>query len=77
MIGIDFVIGYSTVKIDRVSDQYLFYYNLRGIEQRILHILLFTCSSPRRPLFMHALSFERTTKLCINFLNQFPFYSHV
>ena len=32
-----------------------------------------TCSSPRCPLFLHALSFERTLKLCINFLNQFQF----
>ena len=33
--------------------------------------VLMTCSSPRRPLFLHSLSFECTSKLCINFLNQF------
>ena len=32
-----------------------------------------TFSSPRRPLFLHALSFECTSKLCIPFLNQFFF----
>ena len=40
MIYIDFIIGYSTVKIERVSDQYLFYYNIRDIEQRNLHLML-------------------------------------
>ena len=30
-------------------------------------------SIPRRPIFLHALSFECNTKLCINFLNQFLF----
>ena len=29
------------------------------------------CSSPRRPLFLHALSSECTSKLRINFLNHF------
>ena len=33
-----------------------------------------TWSSPRRPLFLHVLSFECTTKLCINFLNQFSVF---
>ena len=32
---------------------------------------IMTCSSPRRPLFLHAFSFECTSNLCINFLNQF------
>ena len=36
-----------------------------------------TCFSPRRPLFIHTLSFECTSKLCINFLNQFSFYFHI
>ena len=36
-----------------------------------------TRSIPRRPLFLHALSFECTTKLCINFLNQFLVYFHI
>ena len=35
------------------------------------------CSSPRRPLFQNALSFECTTKLCINFINQFLVYFHI
>ena len=35
---------------------------------RLLHM---TCSSPRRPLFLQMISFECTTKLYINFLNQF------
>ena len=39
--------------------------------------LLTTCSSPRRPLFLHALSFECTSKLCITFLNQFSVYFHI
>ena len=36
-----------------------------------------TCSSPRRPLFLQALSFECTSKLCITFLNQFSVYFHI
>ena len=32
MIDIYFIIGYSTVKIERISDQYLFYYNCSDIE---------------------------------------------
>ena len=32
-----------------------------------------TCSSPRRPLFLHALSFECTSKLCIIFSTNFQF----
>ena len=36
-----------------------------------------TFSSPRRPLFLHALSFECTSKLCINFLNRFSVYFHI
>ena len=38
--------------------------------------LQWTCSSPRRPLFLHALSFECTTGLCFNFLNHFSVYFH-
>ena len=33
-----------------------------------------TWSSPRRPLFIHALSFQCTSKLCINFINQVSIY---
>ena len=40
VIDIDFFIGCSTVKIERVKDQYLFYYNLREIEKLKLHILI-------------------------------------
>ena len=36
-----------------------------------------TWSSPRRPLFLHALSFDCTSKLCINFINQFSVYFHI
>ena len=35
---------------------------------------LMTCSSPRRTFFLHALSFECTSKTCITFLNQFSVY---
>ena len=38
---------------------------------------IMTCSSPRRPLFLHALSFECTSKLCSTFLNQFSDYFHI
>ena len=41
MIDIDFIIRDSTVKIERVSNRYLFYYNFREIEKRKLHFLLF------------------------------------
>ena len=40
VISIDFNIGYSTVKTERVSDRYWFYYNFRKIEQQKLHHLL-------------------------------------
>ena len=33
--------------------------------------MVMTCSSPRRTFFLHALSFECTSKLCGTFLNQF------
>ena len=36
-----------------------------------------TWSSPRNPLFLHALSFECTSKLCIDFLNQFSVYFYI
>ena len=36
-----------------------------------------TCSSPRRTFFLHALSFECTSKPCITFLNQFSVYFHI
>ena len=36
-----------------------------------------TCSSPRRPLFLHALSFDCTSKPCVTFLNQFSVYFHI
>ena len=36
-------------------------------------ISLMTWSSPGRHLFLHGLSFELTTNLCINFLKQFYF----
>ena len=36
-----------------------------------------TCSSPRRPLFLHALSFECTSNLCVTFLNQFLVFFHI
>ena len=42
-----------------------------------LQHLLSTCSSPRRPLFLHALSFQCTSKLCGTFLNQFSDYFHI
>ena len=40
VIDIDFIIGYSTVKIERVSDQYWFYYNFHEIEQQSIHLLI-------------------------------------
>ena len=40
VIYIYFIIDYSTVKIERMSDQYGFYYNFREIEQQKLHLLL-------------------------------------
>ena len=33
-----------------------------------------TCSSPRRTFFLHALSFQYTSKLCVTFLNLFLVY---
>ena len=39
-----------------------------------LDYLILTWSSPRRHIFLLGISFEWTTKLCIDFLNQFSFY---
>ena len=39
------------------------------LDELITHLM--TCSSPRRPLLLHALSFGCTSKLWITFLNQF------
>ena len=36
-----------------------------------------TCSSPRRPLFLHTLSFECTSKLCVTFLDQISVHFHI
>ena len=36
-----------------------------------------TCSIPRRPLFLHTLSFECNSKLCGTFLNQFLAHFHI
>ena len=44
---------------------------LNSIHKKELWCL--TCSSPRRLLFLHALSFECTTKLCIIFSTNFQF----
>ena len=38
---------------------------------------ILTCSSPRRPLFLHALSFECTSNLCGTLLNQFLVFFHI
>ena len=46
-------------------------------ENILVHICYETWSSLRRPLFLHTLSFECTSKLCINFLNQFSIYFHI
>ena len=40
MIDIDFIVGYYIVKIERVSDRYLFNYNFRDIEQQKIHLSL-------------------------------------
>ena len=47
LIDIDFIIGYSTVKIERLSDWYWFYYNFREIEQQKVHhqLLYIKCVS--------------------------------
>ena len=50
--------------------------NLEFVESRCCNCVK-TCSSPRCPLFLHALSFECTSKLCITFLNQFLVYFHI
>ena len=36
-----------------------------------------TCSSPRRTFFLHALSFQCTSKLCNTFINQLLVYFHI
>ena len=43
----------------------------------LIFIIYLTCSSPRRTFFLHALSFECTSKLCITFLNQFSVYFRI
>ena len=47
------------------------------VGQAELIIAQLNCSSPRRPLFLHALSFECTIKLCVNSLNQFSVYFYI
>ena len=66
----DYIVGTNIpVFIDLNRDNRYLNYNL--------HWPIMTCSSPRRPLFLHALSFECTSKLCIMFLNQFSVYFHI
>ena len=38
---------------------------------------LTTCSGSRRTFFLHALSFQCTSKLCLTFLNLFLVYFHI
>ena len=38
---------------------------LMRVEKSMLKEIYDTCSSPIRPLFLHALSFECTSKLCV------------
>ena len=45
----------------------------REAKARLNQKYYLTCSSPRQTFFLHALSFEYTSKLCITFLNQFQF----
>ena len=40
-------------------------------------VRMMTCSRPRHPLFLHALSFECTSKLCVTLFNQFSAYFHI
>ena len=42
-----------------------------------VEILIKDLVQPNTSIFLHALSFECTTKLCINFLNQFSLFSHL
>ena len=51
----------STYKSSKHNLQYFFTYQQ-------------TCYRPRRTLFLYALSFECTSKLCVTFLNQFSVY---
>ena len=48
--------------------------NLYGLEGLANNDVPKTCSIPRRTFFLHALSFESTSKLCITFLNKFSVY---
>ena len=62
-----------------------FFYNILKLQYSASYLLylpevgtiLLTCSSPRQTFFLHALSFECTSKLCITFLNQFSVYFHI
>ena len=57
--------------------------DITGFIQLILYALIAfrkkhkTCSSPRRTIFIHVLTFECTSKLCITLLNQFSVYFHI
>ena len=46
--------------------------NAENVMSRTGYVM--TCVSLRRPLFLHALSFECTSKLCITFLGQFSVF---
>ena len=44
------------------------------IQQEAWLLMISTCSSPRHLLIQHAISFEFTSKMCINCFNQFSVY---
>ena len=64
-----------TAKSFRRSDDDYFLSRMDALDSNCRSCM--TCSSPRRPLFLHALSFECTSKLCGTFLNQFSDYFHI
>ena len=50
-------------------------HKIEYLESMVIFIPAFrTGSSPRRPLFLHAVSFEWNTKLEVNYFNQFSFH---
>ena len=63
------------IKIFLQCDWFHIFYALTFILQDTLTV--YTWSSPRHPLFLHTLSFDCTSKLCINFINQFSVYFHI
>ena len=69
--NIRMIIGYSTVKIDKVSDWYWFYYNYCEIEQQNVHLCYYILNYDENLIFDLLFSYMSFIIIFSQILNQF------